>query len=115
MSDFIFGRRNYCNGRIEIDSRMFLIEFWEDAEFGFSWYRVSEVRICDVKQHWWSHKTEKREIYDCIDEGWTSGNRLELAKKRISEYLQGEIDRLNERKQIEEFCCAGVATNGRNI
>lgn len=104
MSDFDRTKKDYCSGRIKISGRTFLIEFWEDGHFGLPWCRISEVLISDIKPHWWSHKTEKREVYHYIDDGWVSGNRLKWAGKRINEYIQDEIDSFNERKQIEEFC-----------
>lgn len=104
MSDFDRTKKNYRSGRTQICGRTFLIEFWEDNWCDLPWCRISEILIADVNSHWWSRKTEKREVKHYVDKGWMTGNRLKWAKQRISEYIQNEIDVSIEREQIKEFC-----------
>lgn len=104
MADFDMSRINVKGGCVEVEGRIFQIEFWNDRHFELPWVSVAEIVSKDVKPHWFSRKTELREVEAPIDSGWMSGNRLEWAMQRIVQYLQKEKDDIEELRQIETFC-----------
>lgn len=91
-------------GRVEVEGRTFQIEFWNGRHFKLPWVSVAEIISKEVKPHWFSCKTEVREVELAIDSGWLSGNRLEWAMERIAKHLQQEKDDIKELRQIEKFC-----------
>ena len=49
-------RNEYKKGRITVEGRTFLLEFWKDDYLNLPYVAASEITIEERKPHWWSHK-----------------------------------------------------------
>lgn len=97
-------RNEYKKGRITIEGRTFLLEFWKDDYLNLPYVAASEITIEERKPHWWSRKREPMEVLLHIDEGWTANNRIKVGMHMINRYLQRERDHAEENRQIEALC-----------
>lgn len=97
-------RNEYKKGRITVEGRTFLLEFWKDDYLNLPYVAASEITIEERKPHWWSHKKEPMEVIHHIKKGWTTDNRIEVGVRMINDYLQRERDHAEEDHQIEALC-----------
>lgn len=96
-------KRNYKEKRIEVEGRIFQIEFWEDHNWSIPLYYVCVSEILLVtKRCWGTAKTS--EVKREIAKTWGADNRVEWAMYRIESELKSEKERAKDCQDIEDFC-----------
>ena len=100
-------KTNYKSKRIEVEGRIFELEFWEEpwSRITLHYVCVSEIILTEVKKSFWLFsKTKTHEYKREIAKTWGVTNRIEWAMNEIGNYLRLEQERMKDRQDVEDFC-----------
>lgn len=96
--------KNRYKKRVTIDGRVFDIMFWNDSWFNCAWVGVKEVVTEEHNSIIKFFREKVREKHIEVGKEWTDGDRISVAMKMISAYIERESREKIELSRVIEFC-----------